>query len=76
MAQRATISGAHDVNFKKYVASIIEGNPVEVVKHAKLLGVIPSDDLTWNMHAGSIVKKAAKRVYNAVSAEESRYKKN
>ena len=75
MAQRTTISGAHDVNFKKYVANIIEGNPVEVVKHAKLLGVIPSDDLTWNMHADSIVKKAAKRVYN-VSAEESRYKTN
>ena len=37
--------------------------PVEVVKHAKLIGVILSDDLTWNMHVDSIVKKAAKRVY-------------
>ena len=54
----------HDVNFKKSVPNIIiEGNPVEVVKHAKLLGVILSDDLTWNMHVDSIVKKAAKRVY-------------
>ena len=33
------------------------------VKHAKLLGVILLDDLTWNMHVDSIVKKAAKRVY-------------
>ena len=43
----------------------IEGRPipVEVVKHAKLLGVELSDDLTWNMHVDSIVKKAAKRVY-------------
>ena len=54
----------HDVEFKKSVPNIIiEGNRVEVVKHAKLLGVILSDDLTWNMHVESIIKKAAKRVY-------------
>ena len=58
------ISFTHDVHFKKFVPNIIiEGNPVEVVDHAKLLGVILSDDLTWNMHVDSIVKKAAKRVY-------------
>ena len=52
------ISFTHDVNFKKYLPNIIiEGIPVEVVKHAKLLGVILSDDLTWNMHVDSIVKK-------------------
>ena len=46
----------HDVNLKKSVPNIIiEGIPVEVVKHAKLLGVILSDDLTWNMHVDSIV---------------------
>ena len=50
-----------DVNFKKCVPNItIEGIPVEVVKHAKLLGVILSDDLTWNMHVDSIVKKLLK----------------
>ena len=54
------ISFTHDVKFKKSVPNItIEGIPVEVVKHAKLLGVILSDDLTWNMHVDSIVKKAA-----------------
>ena len=58
------ISFTHDVNFKKSVPNItIEVIPVEVVKHAKLLGVILSDDLTLNMHVDSIVKKAAKRVY-------------
>ena len=58
------ISFTHDVHFKNSVPNIIiEGNPVEVVDHAKLLGVILSDDLTWNMHVDSIVKKAAKRVY-------------
>ena len=31
----------HDVNFKKSVSNIIiEGNPVEVVKHAKHVSVI------------------------------------
>ena len=39
-----------DVYFKKCVPNItIEGIPVEVVKHAKRLGVILSDDLTWNI---------------------------
>ena len=58
------ISFTHDVNFKKSVPKIIiEGNPVEVVKHAKLLGVILSDDLSWSMHVDSIAKKAAKRVF-------------
>ena len=58
------ISFKQDVNFKKCVPNIIIGGiPVEVVKHAKLLGVILSDDLTWNMHVDSIVKNAAKRVY-------------
>ena len=51
------INVTQDVHFKKCVPnSIIEGIPVEVVKHAKLLGVILSDDLTWNMHVDSIVK--------------------
>ena len=55
------ISFTQDVDFNKCVPNIIiEGNPVEVVKHAKLLGVILSDDLTWNMHVDSIVKKLLK----------------
>ena len=58
------ISFKHDVNFKKYVPNIIiEGIPVEVVKHAKLLGVILSDDLRWNMHVDSIVKKLLKEYF-------------
>ena len=71
------ISFTHDVNFKKSVPNItIEGIPVEVVKHAKLLGVILSDDLTWNMHVDSIVKKSCQKGIYVVSAEESRYKTN
>ena len=60
------ISVTHDVNFPNIIIVpniIIERIPVEMVKHAKLLGVILSYDLTWNMHVDSIVKKAAKSVY-------------
>ena len=58
------ISFTHDVNFKKSVPNIIiEGYPVEVIKHAKLHDVKLSDDLSWKMHVDSVVKKAAKRVY-------------
>ena len=63
-SKEMVISFTQVVHFKKCVPNIIiEGIPVEVVKHAKLLCVILSDDLTWNMHVDSIVKKAAKRVY-------------
>ena len=58
------ITFTHDVNFKNSLPNIIiEGNPVETVSHAKLLGVTISDDLKWNIHIDNIVKKAAKRVY-------------
>ena len=54
--------------FKKSVPNIIiEGIPVEVVKHAKLLGVILSDDLTWNMHVDSIIKKLLKGYIGCIS---------
>ena len=57
------ISFSHDVNFRNSVPKIIiEGEPVEHVEHAKFFGVTLSNDLTWNKHVDSIVKKAAKRV--------------
>ena len=53
-----------DENFRNSIPSIvIEGNIVETVEYAKLLGVTLSNDLTWNRHVDCIVKKAAKRVY-------------
>ena len=58
------------VNFRNYVPNIIieceEGEPVEQVEHAKLIGVTLSNDLTWNKHVDSIVIKAAKRVAEKV----------
>ena len=54
-----------DENVRNSIPSIvIDGNIVETVEYAKLLGVTLSNDLSWNRHVGCIVKKkAAKRVY-------------
>ena len=47
-----------DENFRNSVSSIvIDGNIVETVEYAKLLGVTLSNDLTWNRHVDCIVKK-------------------
>ena len=57
------ITFTQDDNFRNYVPNIIiEGEPVEQVEHAKLLGVTLSNDLTWHKHVDSIVKKAAKNM--------------
>ena len=42
---------------------MINNQPVEVVKHAKLLGVTISSSLKWNMHFEDIIKKANKPLY-------------
>ena len=63
-SKEMVISFAEDVNFSNYVPNIIiEGEPVEQVEHAKLLGVTLFNVLTWNKHVDSIVNTAAKRVY-------------
>ena len=41
----------------------VDGQPIELVKSAKLLGVILSNDLKWNEHVTYIVKKSSKRLY-------------
>ena len=41
---------------------IIDGNEIENVQYAKLLGVTISSDLTWNKHGENIVAEAGKRV--------------
>ena len=55
------------VNFSfsspSYPPIVIDNQTVSIVKHAKLLGVIVSNDLKWNLHANAICKKASKRLY-------------
>ena len=49
---------------------IIDGNEIDNVQYAKLLGVAISSDLTWNKH---VDHKAEKRVYmHAIAIKKSR----
>ena len=58
------ISFMQDPEFRNTVPRLtIEGNEIDNVQHAKLLGVMISSDLTWNKHVENIVAKAGKRVY-------------
>ena len=41
----------------------VNGDIIERVSASKVLGVIVSDDLSWNAHVESIVTKAGKRLY-------------
>ena len=40
----------------------LEGQPIDQVKQARLLGLIVSDDLTWKANTDHLVKKAYKRM--------------
>jgi hypothetical protein len=55
------------INFAKKKPNIpnitIDNAIIERVPSAKVLGVIISDDLTWNAHLDHIAKKANKRLY-------------
>ena len=54
----------HDTDFRSNVPRlIIDGNEIDNVQYAQLLGVTISSDLTRNKHVESIVAKAGKRVY-------------
>ena len=58
------ISFMQDPEFRNTVPRLtIDGNEIDYVQHAKLLGVTISSDLTWNKHVENIVAKAGKRVY-------------
>ena len=67
------ISFMQDPEFRNTVPRLtIDGNEIDNVQHAKLLGVTISSDLAWNKHVENIVAKAWKRVYNyAISIKES-----
>ena len=50
-------------NKPEFPSMIVDDQPIEVVKSAKLLSVIFKDDLKWNDHVDYILKKSAKRLY-------------
>ena len=41
----------------------VEGTPIEIVQSAKLVGVHIQNDLKWNTHIDSIVKKSHTRIH-------------
>ena len=41
----------------------MNGNYIEKVSQAKVLGVTISSDLSWNAHVEEMISKARKRVY-------------
>lgn len=56
------------INFLQYKITpvneiVLMGKTVERVTSYKLLGVYISSDLTWNVHAENVFKKANKRIY-------------
>ena len=58
------ISFMQDPEFRNNVPRLtIDGNEIDNVQYAKLLGVTISSDLSWNKHVENIVAKAGKRVY-------------
>ena len=42
---------------------LVNGQELEVVTSAKLLGITVTSNLSWNEHVDDIVKKASKRLY-------------
>ena len=51
---------------------IINGNAIEVVKSAKLLGVTIINDLTWNEHVDNVIKKVHKEIYLLIQLKRAK----
>ena len=54
----------------------VEGRQLEVVKTAKILGLVVSNDLKWNAHIDAVLKKASKRLYFLVQLKRARVRTN
>ena len=50
----------------------IDGNEIEAVNSAKLLGITISNKLTWNAHVNEVVKKEGKKLYFLVQLKRAR----
>ena len=51
---------------------IVNGNELELVSHAKILGLVISDDLKWNDHVYHIIKKVNKHIYSVVQLKRAK----
>ena len=57
---------------KDFSLVIINNVPLEVVPHAKILGLNVSDNLKWNHHVNEIIKKSSKRLYFLTQLKRSK----
>jgi len=46
-----------------YEPIVVDGKELELVNNTKLLGVIISNNLTWNDHINEVIRKVSKRLY-------------
>ena len=44
---------------------------IDIVNHARILGLTISNDLKWNLHITNIIKKANKRIYFIVQLKRA-----
>ena len=51
-------------NLTSFDPVVVNGMPIDLVTSAKILGLNISNDLKWNCHIDSIIKKAKKRLYS------------
>ena len=51
---------------------LVNGNQLEVVRSAELLGVIMTSNLSWNGHINETVKKASKCLYFLVQLKRAK----
>jgi len=59
-------------NQQEFQLILENGQELEVVQSAKLLGVTVTRNLSWNEHINDIVKKASKRLYFLVQLKRAK----
>ena len=50
----------------QFAPIVVDGNELQRVSSAKLLGLTVSSNLTWNKNISDVIKKASKRLYFSV----------
>ena len=55
---------------------VVNGQELEAVQSAKLLGITITSDLSWNNHIGKVLKKASKCLYFLVQLKRAKLPSN
>ena len=51
---------------------MVNGEPIEIVQEAELLGLTITHDLKWNRHVNKMISKCAKRLYQLVQLKRAK----